>query len=326
MNTLRLGLFQESTDRFAFALHADGASTRLYQEFDARNLRAALVARPDGGASVQLEAVPAEVAQARNLVFETMSRDPESAVTGAVMALDSVSDSWNLTVLRDSAPGYHVALAFSFYPLRVSFGEGSLIHVAYEAAAERDAGAEWHMLHPALAAQAAAIVFPDAPTGADGCALLAKRPGVVDYLMGLGSTFSLSDIEQLARSHQVTASIVLAAALGPQGEDRSWMYRVKLGERAVAGAGLLAVSYARAKTRHIAGLRSRPPRDGLREEQLQFREAQIDRFAHHLALLELCVEFGIGLWSCPLSAAPDESLDSDSDEPSDQWSVAVNPE
>jgi hypothetical protein len=100
--------------------------------------------------------------------------------------------------------------------------------------------AAWHMLHPALAAQAAAIVFPDAPTGADGCALVAKRPGVVYYLMGTGDTFSLSDIEQLGRRHEVSASIVLAVARGVQGEDRSWMYRVKLSERAVARAGLLA--------------------------------------------------------------------------------------
>lgn len=326
MNTIRLGLFQESSDRFALALHADVVPKRLYRQFGARDLRAAVVARPDGDASVQLVTVPAEVAQARDLIFETMSRDPGSVVTGGVMALDTFSDSWNLSVLRDSAPGYHVALAFSFYPLRVSFGEGSLIQIGYDVAAQRDRVAAWYMLNPALAAQAAAIVFPDAPTVADACALLANRPGVVDYLMGMGDTFSLSDIEQLARSRQVTASIVLAAAQGAEGEDRSWLYRVKLSERAVAHAGLFAVSYARAKARHIAGLRSRPPRDSLRGGQLQFHEVQIGRFAHHLALLELCVAYGIGLWSCPMSVNDDDLLDSDNDEPSDQWSVAVNPE
>src|SRR5882724_6556046 len=164
MNTIRLGLFQESSDRFALALHADVAPERLYCQFGARDLRAAVVSGADGSASVQLATVPAEVAQARELVFEAMSRDPGGVVTGGVMALDSFSDSWSLTVLRDSAPGYHVALAFSFYPLRISFGEGSLIHLGYEVATENDAGATWYMLHPAVAAQAAPVIFPEAPT------------------------------------------------------------------------------------------------------------------------------------------------------------------
>ena len=68
------------------------------------------------------------------------------------------------------------------------------------------------------------------------------------------------------------------------------------------------------------------PRDDLQAEQWAFREAQIERFAHHLALLELCVEYGIGLWSCPASVDDGDWLDSDSDEPSAQWSVAVAPE
>ena len=288
-------------------------------------MRAAVVARPEGGASVELVAVPAEVAQARDLVFDTISRDPESAVTGGVMALETFSDWWNMTLLRDSAPGYHVALAFSFYPLRVSFGKGTLLHLAYEVDEPKDAGAAWYMLQPSLVEQTAAIVFPDAPTGADACALLATRPGVVDYLMGLGDTFSLTDIEQLARSHQVTSSTVIAGAQGIRGEDVSWLYRVKLSERAVASAGLLAVSYARAKARRIAGLRRRQP-EGLSDDKLKYSNAQIERFAHHLALLELCVEYGIGLWSCPMSADRGEWLDDETDEPGDQWSVAVTPE
>jgi hypothetical protein len=326
MNAIRLGLIQESTDRFAFALHADAPRTRLFREFGARDLRAGLVEQPDGGASIELGTLPEEVAHIREAFFEAMARDPESVVTGGVMALDTASDSWNLTVARDSAPAYHVALAFSFFPLRASLGEGRLLHVGYEVASARDVGAAWRLLHPSIAVQAAAILFPDAPTGADACALLAGREGVSDFLMGMGDTFSLADIECLARSNQVTSSVVLAAARGGQGEDRSWLYRVKLSERAVAQEGLLAVSYARARVRHGAGLRSRPPRADLRAEQRAFREAQIERFAHHLALLELCVEYGIGLWSCPASADSGAWLDSDSDEPSDQWSVAVSPE
>ncbi|MEP6610114.1 MAG: hypothetical protein ABJA83_15765 [Burkholderiaceae bacterium] len=245
MTTIRLGLFQESTDRFTFALHADTSPMRLYQEFSAHDLRTAIMERPGSGASVQLVSVPAEVSQIRDLVFERMSREPESIVTGGMMALDTVSDSWHLTVLRDFMPSYHVALAFSFFPLRVSFGEGNLVHNAYDVAPEADAGAAWYMLCPAVAAQAASIVFRDAPTGADACALLAKYPGVVRYLLGLGDTFSLSDVEQLARRRQVTSSVVSAAAQSSDGEDRSWLYRVKLSERAVASAELLAVSYAR---------------------------------------------------------------------------------
>jgi hypothetical protein len=322
MHTIRLGLFQESTDQFGLALHADTAPSRLYQEFNARDLRATLVERPEGGASVQLMTVPAEVALARDLVFAAQSRDPESAVTGGVMAVETFSDWWNMTVLRDTAPGYHVALAFSFYPLRVSFGDGRLVHLAYEAAELRDPTPTWYMVQPCLAQQTAAIIFPDAPTGADACALLASRPGVMDYLMGLGDTFSLADIEQLARNGQDTLSIVAAQARGLRQEDLSWMYCVKLSKRALASAGLFAVSYARAKAQRVAGLRSRTPPD-LSEEKQRYRDAQVNRFAHHLALLELCVEFGIGLWSCPMSAAGDVPLDDEMDEVGDQWSVAV---
>jgi hypothetical protein len=322
MNTIRLGLFQESTDRFALALHADTAPARVYQEFSARDLRAALVERPEGGASVQLLTLPAEVASARDLVFDASSRDSDSVVTGGVMAVETFSDWWNMTVLRDSAPGYHVALAFSFYPLRVSFREDRLVHVAHEDAGLIDGQRAWYMLQPCLAEQAAAIVFPEAPTPADGCALLASRPGVVDYLLGLGDTFSLADIEQLARNKQVTPSMVAAQARGLRQEDLSWLYCVKLSERAVASAGLLAVSYARAKTRRMAGLRSRTP-PNLSDEKLRYWDGQVNRFAHHLAILELCVEYGIGLSSCPMSRAGDQALDDEVDEQGDQWSVAV---
>jgi hypothetical protein len=323
MSTIRLGLFQESTDRFALAIHADTAPARVYQEFSARDLRAALVERPEGGASVQLLTLPAEVAAARDLVFDANSRDPDSFVSGGVMALTTFSDWWNMTVLRDSAPGYHVALAFSFYPLRVTFAEGRIVHVAHEDAGLQDGQPAWYMLQPCLAEQAAAIVFPDAPTPADGCASLASRPGVVDYLLGLGDTFSLTDIEQLARNKQLTPSMVVAAARGLRQEDLSWLYCVKLSERAIASAGLLAVSYARAKTRRMAGLRSRTP-PNLPDEKLRYWDAQVNRFAHHLAILELCVEYGIGLSSCPMSRAGEAALDDEGDEQSGvQWSVAV---
>lgn len=322
MNTIRLGLFQESTDRFAVALHADTAPARLHQEFTARDLRAALVERPEGGASVQLLNLPAEVASARELVVNAISRDPDTVVTGGVMALQTSSDWWNMTVLRDSAPGYHVALAFASYPLRATFSEGRIVHIAHEDAGLQDGQSAWYMLQPCLAEQAAAIVFPDAPTPADGCALLASRPGVVDYLLALGDTFSLTDIEQLARSKQLVPSMVVAMARGLRQEDLSWLYCVKLSERAIANAGLLAVSYARAKTRRMAGLRSRTP-PNLSEEKLHYWDGQVNRFAHHLAILELCVEYGIGLSSCPMSRAGDQALDDEVDEQGDQWSVAV---
>jgi hypothetical protein len=322
MNAIRLGLFQESNDRFALVLHADTAPLRVYQEFSAGDLRAALVERPEGGASVELMTVPAEVAAARELVFDATARDPDSVVTGGVMAVETSSDWWNMTVLCDSAAGYHVALAFSFYPLRVMFGEDRLIHLGYEAAGLRDADHAWFMLQPCLVEQTAAIVLPDAPSGADACALLANRPGVVNYLMGLGDTFSLADIEQLARSGQVMQSFVGAQARDLRNEDVTWLYRIKLSERAVASAGLLAVSYARAKARRMAGLRSRTP-PNLSAEKLRYRDAQINRFAHHLAILELCTEYGIGLWSCPMSVAKGDLLDDDSNELSDPWCVAV---
>jgi hypothetical protein len=326
MNNIRLGLFQESSDQFALAVHADVLPQPLYAQFHTQDLRVAIVEGQDGVSSVELVTVPDQVAQARDLIHEVRSRHPDSRISGGVMALESFSDSWNLMVLRDSAPGYHVALAFSLYPLRVSFGEGTLFQIGYEEAAAPNGGTAWNMLNSALAAQAIAIFFPDAPTLADGCARLADRPGVVDYLLGMGDPFSLTDIEQLARLGQGTASFVAAMAEGMQGEDRTWMYQVKLSERAIASAGLLAVSYARAKVRHLAGLRGRPPRTDLRDERLRFREMQIERFAHHLALLELCAEYGIGLWSRPMSRGNDDLLDSDGEQVSGRWSVAVAPQ
>jgi len=130
------------------------------------------------------------------------------------MAMETFSDWWNMTLLRDSAPGYHVALALSFYPLRVSFGEDRLVHFPYEAAGLKGTNPAWYMLNSCLVEQTAAIVFPDAPTSADACALLASRPGAVNYLMGMGDTFSLADIEHQARNGPLEQSIVLAMAKG----------------------------------------------------------------------------------------------------------------
>jgi len=178
------------------------------------------------------------------------------------------------------------------------------------------------MLQPCLAEQAAAIVFPDAPTPADGCAMLASRPGVVDYLLALGDTFSLTDIEQHARNKDMTLSMVVALARGLRQENLSWLYCMQLSKRAIANAELLGISYARAKTRRLAGLRSRTP-PNLPDEKRTYWDGQVDRFAHHLAILELCVEYGIGLWSGPMDKAGGAAIDDQSDKPSDQLSVAV---
>ncbi len=181
----------------------------------------------------------------------------------------------------------------------------------------------WRIVHHALVRQAATFVCPHEPTGADACAVFANRPGLVDYLVALGDTFSLADIEYLARIGQTTPSTVVAAALGFGGEDRSWLYRIRLSPRAIANQDLLGVTYARAKARHASGLRGRPIWRPLTQEQLDFRETQIERFAHHLAVLQLCSEFGIGLWSCPMSASDDTLLEESEDEEPHYWSVAM---
>lgn len=321
-----MGLHQLSAERFAFAVHEQGSASAAVHEFDAGALRMALVQHAEGGAGAVSQGMPSEVARARDALFERMHRDPDCGVTGAVMSLRSASDSWHMTVLPKDSPGWHVALAFSFFPLPIVVSEQGLVHLSYSRspAAVPYAAPGWNLLHPAVAQQAAAIVLPDAHSAAEGIARLAGRPGLVSYLLGMGDTFSLSDVEQLARTGQTTASIVLALASGLQGEDRTWMYQVRLSERALSQAGQFALVYARAKSHHLEALARHPARDGLDRHQLEIREAHIVRFAHHLALLQLCAEFGIGLWSCPMSAAQNyQPYAGDVDPLASGWAEAV---
>jgi hypothetical protein len=331
MKALHLGLFQLSPYRFGVALHDQGGVAVASCEFDAGDLRAALIPQAGGGLSIDLQAVPPDVRRAREAVLELIDRDVTSFVAGGLMALDSVSDSWGMTVLPHSLPGYHVALAFSFYPLRMISGPERLVHLAEEdsPAANQLPEAAWNLLHPAVVEQAAALAFPsrslEAGT-ASGCALLSAHPGVLTYLFGLGDTFSLTDIEYLARARQVSSSIVVAQAQGLRGDDRSWMYRVKLSDRAIEQVAQLALGYARAKARIERGLRRRPPRAGLNATQNEFREAQVGRFAHHLAILALCIEFGIGLWSRPRLTSAENVEDIAAPRPARRWAMAVAPE
>jgi hypothetical protein len=153
----------------------------------------------------------------------------------------------------------------------------------------------------------------------------------MDYLIALGDTFSLTDIEELARRRQTESHIVLALATGwgfsGEDRDRNWLYRIKLSHRAIANKELLGIAYARAKARHLSALRHRPIWRPLTQEQLDYHERQIERFAHHLSVLQLCSEFGIGLWSQPMSGSDENLLDKEEDESNGEeargWSVAI---
>lgn len=324
---MRLGIYQNSVDRFGFAIHADHEPTRAYAEFAAGDLRASWTEQEDGGMKLELADANAAVEEARRMFLARVENDRDASVEGAVMALDTASDWWAFTRLRSNMPAYHVAMAFSFVPLVVTFGDHGLIHAPFEMAANRETSVSWRIVYQALVSQAAAIVCPHEPTGADACAFLASRPGFMDYLVALGDTFSLADIEGLARSRQTESSMVIALAKGLSGEDRSWLYRIKLSHRAIANQDLLGVTYARAKARHSSGLRRRPIWQPLTQDQLDYHEKQIDRFAHHLAVLQLCSEFGIGLWSQPMSGSDDNLLDDEEDESNGEesrgWSVAI---
>ena len=311
---IRLGLFQESTDHFALAIHADTDPKRLFAEFDAANLHASIAQQEDESIHVVVDRLNAEVDEARNMLFQRMQSEEGGTVEAGVMALDTATDSWALTLLRNDMPSYHVALAFVSIPLQAIISPEALIYKSYELAGQSKKFVSWRILQPALLTQCAKIFYPYATTGADACALLANRHGILDYLMGLGETFSLADIEQLAALHQLTPSSVIAmASSGLSGENLSWIYQIQLSQRAVENRALLPVSYARAKSQHATGLRARPMRPGLTEDQLEYYEHQIDRFAHHLAVLELCEEYGIGLRSAPMGE-------------SDNLAVAVSPE
>jgi hypothetical protein len=282
---MRLGICQESLDRFAFTIHADREPVHAYAEFAAGDLRASWAKKDDGGMEQRLVAVSAPVEEARRMFLDRVHNDPGASVEGAVMALDTASDSWLYTRLRNDMPGYHVALAFAFVPMVGSFRDDGLIHIPFEMMADKRKSVSWRILHHAILRQTAAIVCPQAPTGADACAFLANRTDIVDYLGGLGDTFSCADIEELARRGQTSPSTVIAMANGPDGKDCSWLYRVALSQRSIANKDLLGVTYARAKARHASGLRNRPIWRPLTAEQLAFHEEQINRFAHHLAIL-----------------------------------------
>jgi hypothetical protein len=271
----------------------------------------------DGSQQLELTGVNPAVAEARRTFLQHARNGENAFVSGAVMALETASDSWLFTLLRSDMPGYHVALGFSFVPLLATIRADELVHVPLEVVVDPPQDPTWRILHPALAKQAAEIVCPDAATGADACARLAGQPGVMDYLLALGNTFSLTDIEQFARMGQSESSVVVAAAHGFQGEDH-WLYRIRLSQRAIASAERLAVTYARARARHASGLGDHPIRHALTEQQREYHDRQIGRFAHHLAVLDLCWQFGIGLSSCPMSRSDDSLLDDVEDE-GDEW-------
>ena len=70
-------------------------------------------------------------------------------------------------------------------------------------------------------------------------------------------------------------------------------------------------------------------RPGLTEDQLEYYEHQIDRYAHHLAVLELCEEYGIGLRSAPMAHLEEKDA-AHLEEPnwgeSTNLAIAVSPE
>jgi hypothetical protein len=320
-----LGIYQNSVDQFGVTIHAECEPKRGYATFASGDLNASCTEQEDGSMNLQIAGANASVEEARHMIMRSMENDANMPVKGAVMALDTASDSWLFTRLLRSMPAYHVAMAFAFVPLTATFRDDGLIQLGFEMVTNVEKSISWRIVHHALVKQAAAIVCPGEPTGADACAVLARRQGVVDYLMAWGDTFSLSDIEMLARMRQTEPSVVIASARGFGGEDRSWLYRIKLSEHAIANQDLFAVTYARVKAKHISGLRGRPIWRPLAQEQLRYQERQIERFAHQLAVLQLCSEFGIGLWSCPMSASDDtvDELDEVEDEESHNWSVAT---
>jgi hypothetical protein len=329
MGALFMSLVQHSATRFELGLHEPAADSTVAHGFDPTGLRAVLQQQPDGSSRVELPSLPESVAAAREAVFERLARDETLSLAGGLLALLSPTDSWHLTVLPEATPAWHVALAFSFFPLAATVGPGRLVHLSYQDSPAASPGAHpaWDVLHPAVAAAAARIVAPASGRLAEGCARLAARPGIVSYLLGMGDTFSLADIEHLAQNGQTSPSIVLASAQGLQGEDRSWMYRVRLSPRAVQQAGLLQLGYARAKSRLLAELARYPARESATAQQAEIRQWHIEHFAHHLALLQVCLDFGIGLWSCPMSATPNDVLDEDDDAPpASSWAEAVAPE
>jgi hypothetical protein len=156
---MRLGIYQNSVDRFGFAIHADREPTRAYAEFDASDLRASWTEQEDGGMKLELAGANAAVEEARRMFLARVENDRDASVEGAVMALDTASDSWTFTRLRSDMPAYHVAFAFSFVPLEGSFGDQKeFIHVPFEMATSRETSISWRIVYQRLLSQAAAIV------------------------------------------------------------------------------------------------------------------------------------------------------------------------
>ena len=131
---MRLGICQDSVDRFAFAIHVDREPARAYAEFGAGDLHASWTEGEDGSMNLELAGANAGVEEARRMFLERVENNIDASVEGAVMALDTASDSWVFTRLRNNMPGYHVAMAFAFVPLVATFGDDELLHIPFEMA------------------------------------------------------------------------------------------------------------------------------------------------------------------------------------------------
>ncbi len=84
---MRLGICQDSVDRFAFAIHVDHEPARAYAEFGAGDLHASWTEGEDGSMNLELAGANAGVEEARRMFLERVENNIDASVEGAVMAL-----------------------------------------------------------------------------------------------------------------------------------------------------------------------------------------------------------------------------------------------
>lgn len=306
MKEIHLGLFQESQNRFAVALHAD-ASPFALQEFwiDDGSVRFG-----ENGMPV-LDLADAGNSDLRAMIQFTLHKLQEAgaeSIDAFLMSLNTSSDWVQMTVIPNGTAASRALTAMmGFAPIPcIRFDEELIVYVRHALPPESRGLSLWHIVHPALLLQCAEIFYPGSPTAADSCASLAARPELLDYLTALGETFSITDIEQTAAAGQTEPTSVIAGATDIFGSNGYQLYRLSLSERAIANAALLNVSYLRARAQHAKGLLERTRnRTGMSAGD-EYRANQVDHLSHHLAILHVCAEFGIDLSVEPFKADSEE--------------------
>jgi len=200
MKKTHLGLFQVSQNRFAVAMHNAEDQPLMYQEFSIAD--ATVRFDEDGRPVTHLsESENSDLHAMTQSTLQSLEKADSKSIDASLMSLNTSRTGISMTRIRNGTAAYRVVLAMMmFAPLACNrFDEEEIMYVRQMLDLEARSPSYLHIVHPALVLQCAEIFYPHSPSPADSCASLAARPELLDYLTALGDTFSITDIEQLAK-------------------------------------------------------------------------------------------------------------------------------